>query len=213
MDIIYQAFDSLLGVIFKLTGDWGITIILLTLVIRILLLPLSIKQKIALEKQQETFKKIEEVKLKLKNQKEKMEQEISQLMQEGSKNFLGCLLTLLQLPVLYSLYQVFSRVPIEATSMIIPWLTSLKAPDPYFVIPALTVLVQLLPNILAVVGFLKEFPKASWSQMAIMSLLGALFFIKAPAAVGIYWIASGIFGVLEQIGYFMFKRKSLLMAN
>ncbi|MFZ5989723.1 MAG: YidC/Oxa1 family membrane protein insertase [Bacillota bacterium] len=211
MDIIYNSLAYLLSNIFQITGDWGIAIIIMTVIVRGFLLPISIKQKLALEKQQEITKKVQEIKSKFKNEKEKMEAEISKLSQEGTKNMLGCLVSLLQLPILYSLYTVFMRIPMDTASIIVPWLTSLKLPDPYFIIPALTVFVQLMPNALVTFGFLKTayIPKVSFGQVIITSLIAVLFFAKAPVALGVYWVTSGFLTSIEQILYSIYKRKSI----
>ncbi len=210
MNIIYNILTMLLGGIFEITGDWGITVIALTLVVKLVLLPISLKQKSAMEKQQKLSKEMEEIKQKYKNEKSKLDEEIMRLSKEGSKSMLGCLGTILQLPVLYSLYSTFIKMPMETASIIIPWVSSISLPDPYFVIPLITVAAQLLPSILSTVGFLKTayIPKLTLSQVVLMGSLGLLFLIKAPAALGVYWITSSIFTAAEQIGYSIYKART-----
>lgn len=210
MNIIYDFLAYGFQSIYGFTGDWGIAIILLTVTVKILMLPFSIKQKVAMENQREISKKIENIKNTLKNQKEKMEEEIKKLSQDGSKNMLGCVLSLVQLPILLSLYNVFNRVPMQTASIIIPWVESLKLTDPYFIVPAATVFVQLMPGFLVALGVLNKdsFPKASFSQVVLSCIMGVLIFAKMPAAMGVYWVVSGLFNFLEHI-LFVFCRTKL----
>ncbi len=208
MNMIINTLNVLLEKSFTLTGDWGLTIILLTLLVRLLLLPISIKQKSALIKQQEFSKKIEEIKEKYKDNKEKMESEIAKISREGARNLLGCSVTLLQIPIMYSLYNVFTKMPSDITSAIIPWMVSLKLPDPYFIIPVISVAIQLFPNLLATAGILKGVfvSKLSFAQVLSVMIFTSLIMVKAPLTLGLYWATSNLFTTLEQIGYSLYMK-------
>ncbi len=208
MDIILSTLNTLLSKAFALTGDWGITIIVITLLVRIILLPISIKQRSSLEKQQLFSKKMEELKEKFKNDKEKLDSEIAKISQEGAKNLLGCSVTLLQFPIMYSLYRVFINMPANVGSIIIPWVASLKLPDTYFILPVLSVLLQLLPNILVSLNMLKgtTIQKLTWSQFILTGITSILFLSKAPVSLGIYWLTSNAFTFFEQTVYSLYKR-------
>ncbi len=212
MDIIYGFIMYLLSNIYSYVGDLGITIIILTSLVKMLLLPLSIKQKIAFKKQQDLFKKIEEIKVKYKDKKDTLESEIAKLSKESSKSILGFFIPILQLPIMYSLYNVVTKMPIETTSILIPWLSSLKLPDPYYIVPIFSIVVQLMPNIITSIGLLKTFQnqKISVGQIIITSVLGFVFLAKAPVVLGIYWISSNLFNFFEQLGYQYFSKKYLL---
>lgn len=212
MSIILSTLNTLLSKVFALTGDWGITIIVITLLVRTILLPISIKQRSSIEKQQLFSKKIEELKEKFKNDKEKLDSEIAKISQEGAKNLLGCSVTLLQIPVIYSLYTVFINMPANVGSIIIPWVANLKLPDTYFVIPVLSVLLQLLPNILVSLNMLKgtTIQKLTLSQFILTGIVSILFLSKAPVSLGIYWLASNAFTFFEQIVYSLYKRNKYI---
>lgn len=73
-------------------------------------------------KKQITFtKKIEDVKVKYKNNKKKQEDELNKLYMENSKGLLGCLLPILQLPVISGLYMSINRLQLEAISILVHW--------------------------------------------------------------------------------------------
>lgn len=203
MSIILNLLNQVINGLFSIIGDWGIAIILSTILIRICLLPLSWKQKKSISVQQDLSKKIEETKLKYENDKEKQQTEIAKLSAESAKGMLGCLVTLIQIPIMYSLYRVFFEMPIDVGSVVVPWISNLKLPDQYHIIPLIAVLVQLLPNIIMTYMPIKTAKKAGmpFVQMLIMGGLSMVFFIKAPVTLGIYWVTSGLFSVLEQMIY------------
>ncbi|MCM8709445.1 membrane protein insertase YidC [Clostridium sp. SYSU_GA19001] len=147
MNIIFNLLNNLLHRLFNFTGDWGISIILLTVLVRIILLPISIKQKISMAQQQTLSKKIAELKEKYKNDKLKLESKVEEYYSQSAKSMLGCFVGLLQLPIISSLYFVIIRMPVEVGTIIIPWLDSIKMPDKYFIIPLLYVLTSLSRNL------------------------------------------------------------------
>jgi YidC/Oxa1 family membrane protein insertase len=203
MNIIFHVLNQLMTSLFSIVGDWGIVIILATITIRICLLPISWKQKKSMNEQQKLSKKIEDIKERYKNDQEKQKEEITKLSSESAKSMLGCLVTLLQLPIMYGLYGAFSKMPIDVGSVLVPWMNNLKLPDTYCIIPVLAALVQLLPSIFMLFESVKSSKKNGLTivQMILMGGLSMLFLVKAPVTIGIYWITSGLFSVLEQAAY------------
>ncbi|MCX7921961.1 MAG: YidC/Oxa1 family membrane protein insertase [Clostridia bacterium] len=212
MNIIFNTLYNLLNQVFSFTGDWGIAIIILTFAVRAVLLPLSLMQKRSVEKQQNLSKKFEELKEKFKDDKPQLDTEMARYSSEGAKNMLGCSVTLLQLPIMYTLYNVFLKMPSEIGTIVIPWISSLKLPDTYFILPLLSVLVQVAPNILTSLGMLNSAtaPKVSRVQVLIISAMNFLIFFKAPISLGIYWVTSGIFSALELIAYNLYRNRRCL---
>lgn len=208
MNAIFMILNELLAALNLIIGDWGLTIIAITVIVRIFLIPISFKQRISLGKQQVLSKKIEELKEKYKNDKAKLDTELAKVSKESAKNMLGCLVTLIQIPIMYSLYRVFSSMP-EVGSVIVPWVANLNLPDMYFIIPIVSALIQLLPNILLATGVIKNMslPKPTRGQLVLTLAMNLLFLAKAPVAIGIYWIATGIFSMLEQIAFSFYSGK------
>lgn len=201
MSIIIELLNNLLSSIYLLIGDWGITIVIATVIVRLIMLPISIKQKRSMKKQQELSSEIKEIKAKYNNDKQKLESELSKLYAESAKSTFGCLITLIQLPIMYSLYKVFSLIPIEVGSIIVPWVVNIKLPDVYFIIPLVSAFVQLMPNILMMTGTIKSISnnKSSLSHMIIIGVINIIFLSKSPVTIGIYWITSGILTFVEQL--------------
>ncbi len=211
MNAIFMLMKELLNALNLMIGDWGLTIIAITVIVRMCLAPMSFKQRINIGKQQVLSKKIEELKEEHRNDKAKLDAELAKVSKESAKNMLGCLVTLIQIPIMYSLYRVFRTMP-EVGSVIVPWVANLNLPDVYFIIPVISALIQLLPNILLATGILKNMnlPKPTRGQMILTMGMNLLFLAKTPVAIGIYWIATGIFSVFEQIAFSFYSAKRSL---
>lgn len=212
MNAIFMLLNELLKGINMIIGDWGLTIIVITMIVRMCLIPISFKQKINIANQQVLSKKIEELKEKYKNDKDKLDTEMAKLSKESAKNMLGCLVTLIQIPIMFSLYRVFNTMPAEVGSIIVPWVVNLNLPDIYFIIPIVSAIIQLIPNILLALGIFKNMnlPKPTKGQMILTVAMNLVFLAKAPVTIGIYWIATGIFSFLEQIVYSAYSNRKCL---
>ena len=109
-DIINIPLGYLFKVIYSLVNNYGFTIILFTLAIKIVLLPLNIKQQKSMKKMQALQPKISKIQEKYANDKEKQSQETMKLYQETGVNPMGgCLPTLLQFPILIALYNIIRK--------------------------------------------------------------------------------------------------------
>lgn len=201
MNIIFNFFSNLLYCIFNFTGDLGLAIVLLTAVVRIVLLPLSLKQKRSILNQQRMAAKIQKIKENYKSNKQKINEEIKRQSGENAKNMLGCLVNLIQLPVLMTLWRVIVKIPVNGATFLIPWVASIKLSDSFYIIPVLYMLVSLAPSLLSYVTFLKAEGQAavSKSSMLIMALISFLIARAAPVAVGIYLITASVFSFLEEL--------------
>lgn len=212
MNIISSVLNTSLNYFFNLTGDWGVAIILLTLLVRTLLLPMSMKQKLSMQQQQSLSKKIEVLKEKYKNNKEKLESELQKHYQQSAKSMFGCLVSFLQLPIIFTLYSVILKMPVHTGTIIIPWVTNIKLADSYFVLPILYALTTLSPNLLSYFSFLKvsSYNNMPKSTLILTSVFSILITIKNPIAVGIYLITTSLFSLMEEIAFRLYlKNRSL----
>ncbi|GFZ31404.1 membrane protein [Clostridium zeae] len=214
MNIISNLLNSILGYFFNITGDFGIAIILLTLAVRVVLMPLSFKQKISMQEQQKLSKGIEELKEKYKNNKVKLESETQKYYKENSKSMLGCLTSFLQLPIFFSLYNVILKMPMSTATMLVPWVASLKMADNFFIIPTAYVISVLIPNLLPYVPFLRITTQARISKTNVLlsSVISAIITFKAPIALGLYLITTSLFSAIEEIIFRIYVRRRELVA-
>ena len=207
MDIIINIFKYILGFFYQFSGDYGIAIVLLTITVKFIMLPFSIKQRVAMKKQISFTKKIEEVKARYKTNKNKQEDELNKLYSENSKGLLGCLIPILQLPIISGLYMSINRVQIEAMSILVPWTINIGNTDDKFIVPIIYTLITIAPSI---ISYLKVFDKneqpATIKSILPMIIMGVLITIKAPIALGIYFITSSLFNLLEDIGFRIYSK-------
>lgn len=145
--------------------------------------------------------KIQKIKENYKSNKQKINEEIKRQSGENAKNMLGCLVNLIQLPVLMTLWRVIVKIPVNGATFLIPWVASIKLSDSFYIIPVLYMLVSLAPSLLSYVTFLKAEGQAavSKSSMLIMALISFLIARAAPVAVGIYLITASVFSFLEEL--------------
>ena len=210
MNIIFNILSSLLNSIFNFTGDWGLAIVLLTIVVRIALSPMSFKQKKSMQQQQKLAVKMKEINEKYKDNKEQLDEELKKHSLESAKSMLGCGVTLLQMPILMALWNVINKMPLNVGSFLIPWATSIKTSDSYFIIPLVYVFVSLFPSMLSYVPFLKieGQAKLSKSNMIIMAVVSLFIAKAAPIAVGIYLITTSGFSFLEELAFRIYMRNA-----
>ena len=113
MGYIYRAFGALLNFIYELVNNYGLAVILFTVVIKAVLLPLTLKQQKSMIKMQRVQPKLQEIQEKYKNDKERAGQETMKLYQEYGVNPMGgCLPLLIQFPLLIAIYRVIQK-PVE----------------------------------------------------------------------------------------------------
>ena len=186
MNIIINGFKFMIDLLYGLTGDFGIAIVLLTVVVKLIMLPFSIKQRIAMKKQISFSKKIEEVKKRYNNNKKKQEEELNKLYLESPKGLLGCLIPILQLPIISGLYMTINRLQVEAMTILIPWAMNIGSADDKFVVPLLYTLITIAPSIISYLNiFSNEEKSISIKSILPMIIFGLVITIKAPIALGI----------------------------
>lgn len=201
MDILLAPLTKSLELIFSLTGDWGISIIVFTLLIRLLLSPLSIKSKNSMYKQVDLKEKLEALKVKYKKNENKLMEETQKLYKENGLGLTGCLLPLMQIPIISCVYIAISSMPMEVGTILIPWVESLKMVDSYFIIPIIYTIVSIFPSLIGYIPFLKsvKITQGSNINMIVMTVMSLIITIKAPVSLGLYFISSGIFTFLEEL--------------
>jgi len=224
---IVAGLNYLLQAFYNLTGNYGIAIIMLTVLIKIVLLPLTIKQTrsmVAMQKIQPEVKKLQE---KYKDDKEKLSQEMMKFYKENKVNPLsGCLPLILQLPVFFALYTAIRKYLLTPptlllgnTMTILPgylalpivksasflWIENLadstRIADPYFILVAL----------LAVTTWYSQKQVMSdprqKSMLYIMPIITAFIGLSLPAGVVLYWLTTNTLQILQQWGIEYWDKK------
>lgn len=182
-------------------GNYGVAIILLTLGIRILLFPLMHTSTVSMRKMAKVQPKVKEIQAKFKKKKTdpqaraKMNQEMMALYkQEGVNPMAGCLPLLVQLPLLWALYQLFLKAIELRHEPFIWWITDLSAKDPLYVTPILMTATMWLQQRLA--------PQAGDPQqqrlMRMMPLIFGVMFLQFPSGLVLYWLANNVITIIQQ---------------
>lgn len=227
--ILYQPLFNLLVLLYNyIPGhDFGIAIIALTIIIRFILYPLSVKAVRSQKSLQKLQPLMKEVQNKYKDDKEKQAKEILALYKREKINpFSGLLLAIIQLPILIALYRVFwnGLNPKELANLygfvVNPshinslFLHTVNLSKPNLVFAVLAGLVQyfqtkmLTPQMkLNANGQNKsgDFSQIMQKQMLyFLPVFTVIILLNLPSALGLYWIVGGIFSIIQQ--YFIFKK-------
>lgn len=192
---------NLFELLYSLTNDYGIAIITFTILIKLAMLPLTIKQKKSMKETQILSTQAKDLKEKHKNNSEKMNLEINKLYSKNPRVIIGFLLAFIQMPIFYMMYKLFSNYSIDVKTLILPWIGNLSVPDPYYILPLLYLTIQLLPNILVHFEIIKNstIPKLTKSIVLTPSVITLLIITNLPAGMGIYFITNTIFSTMEQL--------------
>lgn len=199
--MITNIFQLIIDNINSVTNDYGLTIILVTLLINLLMLPLTIKQRKSMKSMQNLTNKVNDIKEKYRNDENRMNEEVQKLYQSNSKSFLGCMTIFIQMPIFIVLYRLFTNNIVDTTTRILPWVTSLTLPDPYYILPVVYVLIQLIPSILVHFQLIKNtnISKLSKQTVVLPIVMALLLVAKMPSALGIYFITSAFIQSIQQI--------------
>jgi YidC/Oxa1 family membrane protein insertase len=216
--IIFQALLYLEGI----THDWGMAIILLTVGIRVVLLPLTWKQTKSMVEMQRIQPQVKALQVKYKDDKEKLQEETMKFYQENKVNpFGGCLPLLLQFPVLIALYGVLGQKVVKGQVQLGMMLQYIKEQGHtgtfYQIIPDLSYTPKMMWQAHGLIGAIPYlllvllFGVSIWLPQALMpgdkqqKMIGGYMAIAmlyfgwiSPAGVLLYWDVSSIWGVAQQ---------------
>lgn len=196
--------------------NWGLSIIVLTIIIKLLFYPLTKKSSLGTLKMKQIQPKVDEIQAKYKDQPEKLNAELTKLYKEENYNPLsGCLPLLIQFPILIAMYNLFNNYFEFRGAMFIPgWIPDLSVGDSIvaldFNIPFLGNHIRILPVIYLIsqllFGKLTQTNTATGSsatQMKIMMYGMPIFFFfilyNAPSGLILYWTVSNILQLVQQL--------------
>lgn len=169
MGFLTGLFGELLKFLSAYTGDYGISIVCLTVLVKLFILPLQIFQR--------------------------------RSMGNSQGNPSGFLVLLLQLFIALSLYRSIStNLTAYVGTKLLPWVKSLLVRDAYGILPVLSVLVQLLPQLFPYLAFFQslKLPKPGPGTLLTSAVITMIICFPLPSGVGIYYLTSGLFAAAEQ---------------
>ena len=199
-NLLKQFLAFLLNTTDKYVGNFGISIIIVTILIKILLLPLTLKQDKSMKEMKKLQPELEKIKQKYANDKQMLNIKTMELYREHKVNPMGgCLPILIQLPILFALFGVLRSGIIPADSSFL-WM-KLVEPDPYYILPVLNGAVSFLQQKL--MGSADSNPQMK-NMMYIFPIMMIMISYKMPSGLQLYWLTSSILAVVQQ--YFIMKK-------
>ncbi len=222
------AMKWIMEIIYKVIPNWGVAIIIMTLLLRFALFPLTKKSSESSIKMQEVQPQIQEIQAKYKDAPEKMNAEMSKLYKEvGYNPMMGCLPLLIQFPLLIAMYNLFNNYFEFRGAMFIPgWIPDLSVGDTVysikrFSLPLLGTEIRLLPVIYLASQILtgvftgndgattaaSQSQKSMKIMMYVMPVMFFFMFYNAPAGLILYWTISNLFSLGQQLVLKATKKK------
>ena len=205
-------------VINKFVHNWGVSIIIMTILIKLLMFPFTKKQSLGTLKMQEIQPKIQAIQAKYKDNQQKLQQEMAKIYKDNGYNPMsGCLPMLVQFLILFAMYNLFNNYfEFRGSSFIPHWIEDLSSGDSIYTlkfdIPFFGNQVRILPFIYLASQLLfgkitgnggTAAPGTSQAQMQmmmyVMPIMFFVMFYNAPSGLLLYWTVSNIFQMGQQI--------------
>ncbi|MBF0406127.1 MAG: YidC/Oxa1 family insertase periplasmic-domain containing protein [Candidatus Riflebacteria bacterium] len=184
---ILQFFNALIP-------NYGLSIILLTLVVRAILYPLTVKQTKSMVQMQKIQPMVQDLKDRYRDDTQKFNEEVLKLYQKHNVNPLGgCLPMLLQLPVLIALYNTIN-IAVELRKSSFLWMADLSKADPLLLLPISIAALMYYQQTLT--------PNVDPQQQQMMSFMPMFMFVVTwylPSGLLVYWFTSSVIGLFQQI--------------
>jgi YidC/Oxa1 family membrane protein insertase len=192
---IAQPLFWLLEFIHGFVGNWGVAIILLTVIIKAAFFKLSATSYRSMANMRKVAPKMAEIKEKFGDNREKLGQEMMKLYKEEKINPLGgCLPILVQMPVFISLYWVLMESVELRQAPFFFWIRDMSVMDPYFILPLImgaSMFIQMKLN--------PTPPDPMQARvMQFMPVIFTVFFLWFPAGLVLYWVVNNVLSIAQQ---------------
>jgi YidC/Oxa1 family membrane protein insertase len=177
--------------------NWGVAIIILTIIVRLLMAPLALKGMMSMRKMSTLGPKMKKLKEKYKNDKERLNKETMELYKKNGVNPMGgCLPMLLQIPIFIGLYQaLLPAIELRHAGFAL-WMTDLSAPDHTLILPILMGVSMFFQQ--------KLTPSANMDptqakMMRYFPIVMTFFFLNFPTGLVLYWVVSNLISIGQQL--------------
>ncbi len=177
-------------------GNWGWTIVILTVLIKLVLFPLSYKGMVSMQKLKDLAPKMKEIQAKYKDDKQKQSMHMMELYKKHGANPMGgCLPLILQIPVFFAIYRVLlNAIELKGAEWIF-WIQDLAEMDPYFVLPILMGATMYLQQKITPNTMQDEMQKKIFQFLPVIF---TFFFLWFPAGLTLYWFINNLFTIGQQ---------------
>lgn len=187
---------SFLEFLYGFLGNWGWSIVVLTLIVRVILFPLTYKSMISMNKLKDLAPRMKEIREKYKGDPQKMNVQMMELYKKhGANPFAGCLPIILQIPIFFAIYRVLlNAVELKGAAWAL-WIHDLSVLDPYYVLPIFMGATMFLQQLITPMAIQDP------TQAKIMKFLPVIFtffFLWFPAGLTLYWCVNNLCSLLQQ---------------
>jgi YidC/Oxa1 family membrane protein insertase len=184
------------------TGNYGLDIIILAIILKVVFTPLTHKSQEQMKEMQKLQPEVKRLQQKYKDDKQAVNREIMELYKRRKVNPLGgCLPLLLQMPVFFALYQAFLGAIELRHAPFILWITDLADKDPTYITPLLMGATMFIQQKMTTVS-------ADPTQMKMMSFMPIIFtfiFLSFPSGLVLYWLVTNVLSIGHQ--FYINKKK------
>jgi YidC/Oxa1 family membrane protein insertase len=203
-----RAFSWLLKAIYGVVPNYGVAIILLTVMVRLCTAPLAAKQMKSMKRMGEIQPRMKALQEKHKDDKQQQSQEMMKLYKEAGVNPLGgCLPMVLQIPVFIGLYYALqSSIDLRQAPFML-WIDDLSRPETLFTIPGVGWPVRVLPMLMTLSMVIQQRmtpmttmdPVQARTMMIVMPVMFFFMFYGFPAGLVLYWFVSNLLAIAQQL--------------
>ena len=194
-----KPFFHILLAIHNAIGNWGWAIILFTLLVKLVLFPLSYKGMMSMQKLKDLAPKMKDLKEKYKDDPAKMNMKMMEMYKKHGVNPMGgCLPMLLQIPVFFALYRVLLNADeLQGAAWIHGWIDNLAVADPYYILPILMGASMWFQQRITPNNFTDPMQEKIFKWFPVGM---ALMFIIMPFPSGLvlYWVTNNLFTIGQQ---------------
>lgn len=192
---------AFLKISFLITKNWGLSIILLTIFVRILLFPLNLSAYRSMKIMKKLQPEIQALRKKYKKDMKTMNEQMLALMKKNKARPLGgCLPMILQFPIFFALYRVLGESFELYQAPFFGWIQDLSLKDPFYVVPVLMGLSMYVQQKITPTNM----DPAQEKVLRILPFIFTLFMINLPSGLNLYILVSTLFGLVQQ--YYFIKK-------
>ena len=197
LEILAGPLLDLLRLIYGYVGNYGVAIIILTIIVRLVLFPLTFKGMKSMKRMQQLSPRMKKLQAKYKNNKEKLNKEMMELYRKNRVNPLGgCLPMLLQIPVFFALYSSLSSAVELRHAPFMFWISDLSQPDGLGITPLLMGASMYFQQKLTPQTAMMDSTQAKVMQM--LPFIFTIFTFTFPSGLTLYWVTSNVLSIAQQ---------------
>jgi YidC/Oxa1 family membrane protein insertase len=195
LTIVAKPIFWLMDQIHKILGNWGWTIIVLTVLIKLVFFPLSAASYRSMAKMKQVTPKMQSIRERFKSDPQKMNQAMMELYKTEKINPLGgCLPIVVQIPVFIALYWVLLASVEMRNAPWLGWIHDLAAPDPFYILPIIMAISMFIQTKLNPTP-----PDPMQAKvMMFMPIIFSVMFFFFPAGLVLYWVVNNVLSIAQQ---------------